>query len=206
MSGSCSCGSHAPWTTGAQSRLLIRLGDTKSTARERVLADRVRAVQVPRAVAGQTVLFATGTFGSSDRARRADSIGMLARILSRFSLVSLVELRRDTTDLERVLVCLGPSWRALYSEPLDDPGSNEERACFLFDTRFVRQLVVHVGKRGARRAEQEEERGASNEGLEVACEHRGKERVDSVRTTPRMARLPPQSRQRWRDSSQAGSM
>ena len=41
--------------------------------------------------------------------------------------MSLVELRRDTTDLERLLACLGPSWRALYTEPLDDPGSNEER-------------------------------------------------------------------------------
>ena len=69
--------------------------------------------------------------------RRDDSIRMIARILSSFSLVSLVEVRRDTRDLERVLAALGERWRALYSDPLEDPGANEERACFLFDLSLI---------------------------------------------------------------------
>ena len=115
---------------------------------EALLAARVRAAKVPRAVPGQSIVLAKWNVRELGRSpRRDDSIRMIARILSSFSLVSLVEVRRDTRDLERVLAALGARWRALYSDPLEDPGANEERACFLFDTRHVRPTglvsVVH---------------------------------------------------------------
>ena len=118
---------------------------------EALLARRVRAASVPRAVAGRSIVLATWNVRELGHGRRRDdSIRMIARIVSRFSLVSLVELRRDTTDLNRVLRALGPAWKALFSEPLEDPGANEERACFLYDSRLVRHTglvsVVH-GKR-----------------------------------------------------------
>lgn len=117
-----------------------------------LLEARILQADIPRAVARKTLLVATWNvreLGRSPRSRAA--LAMIARILSSFSLVSLVELRRDTRELEHVLRLLGPSWRTLYSEPLDDPGANEERACFLWDTRFVSHSglvsVVHQKRR-----------------------------------------------------------
>lgn len=120
---------------------------------EPLLAERVRAARIPRATREHSVILATWNVRELGRRRRRDdSIRMIAHIVSRFSLVSLVELRRDTSDLERVLRVLGPAWRALYSEPLEDPGANEERACFLFDSRIVRHtgLVSVLHRKRAR--------------------------------------------------------
>ena len=122
------------------------------TKGETALEARVRAAKVPRATRGQSIVLATWNVRELGRSpRRDDSIRMITRILSSFTLVSLVELRRDTRDLERIFAALGPRWRAVYSDPLEDPGANEERACFLFDTRHVRPTglvsVVHRRRR-----------------------------------------------------------
>ena len=116
-----------------------------------LLSERVREAAVPKAVPGQSMVLATWNVRELGRVKRSHrAIRMIARVLRSFSLVSLVELRRDTSDLEHILEELGSAWRALYSEPLDDPGANEERACFLFDTKVVQPTglvsVVH-GKR-----------------------------------------------------------
>ena len=122
-----------------------------------LLSLRLKDAGLPRARRDHSILLATWNVRELGRRRRRDdSIAMIARVLERFSLVSLVELRRDTGDLERILAHLGPAWRALYSEPLDDPGANEERACFLFDTRFVQHTgLVSVVEGKRRRVGQE---------------------------------------------------
>jgi len=103
-----------------------------------LLAARIREANVPRAVRGASIVLATWNVRELGRSRRTEAgVRAIAAILRRFSLVSLVELRRDTHDLERVLAVAGPTYRALYSEPLDDAAANDERACFVYDSRFV---------------------------------------------------------------------
>lgn len=107
-----------------------------------LLAQRIRQARVPRTAAGNSIVLATWNVRELGRARRSEAaVRATAAIIRPFSLLSLVELRRDTTDFDRVLAILGPSYRALYSEPLDDPAANDERACFVYDTR----VVQHTG-------------------------------------------------------------
>lgn len=117
-----------------------------------LLQARIHQAAVPRAIPGKTLILATWNIRELGRSPRSPkALAMIARILSSFSLVSLVELRRDTRELDTVLRLLGPTWRTLYSEPLDDPGANEERACFVYDTRFVAHTglvsVIHQKRR-----------------------------------------------------------
>jgi hypothetical protein len=74
-------------------------------------------------------------FGKKHRTKPA--IHYIAEILGQFDLVALVELRNDLTDLGSVLPILGPSWHIVYSDWQADPGGNDERVAFLFDTRAV---------------------------------------------------------------------
>lgn len=83
-----------------------------------VLRDRIRAARVPRAVPGKTIVLATWNvreLGRSPRSREA--LRMIGRILGRFSLVSLVELRESLGDLASwAASCLASSSAAAESE------------------------------------------------------------------------------------------
>ena len=62
----------------------------------------------------------------------------IAEVVSRFDVVLLSEVTRQTDALEYVLGLLGDEWSALYTEPdLGDTG-NGERLAMLCDTRRVR--------------------------------------------------------------------
>jgi hypothetical protein len=114
------------------------IGSRSSTDRKRSSLDRRSFLHRSEHTRPSIVPVPTSirTHGFLDRARSSlDSSRVRARRRSFFLLC------RDTRDLYAVLAALGPSWRAIYSEPLDDPGANDERACFLFDTRFV----THTG-------------------------------------------------------------
>lgn len=52
-----------------------------------------------------------------------DSIALLAAIIARFDLVSVVELRDDLGDLRRILHRLGPRWSAVFSDYHLDAGA-----------------------------------------------------------------------------------
>src|SRR5262249_42797997 len=54
-----------------------------------------------------------------------------------FDLVSIAELRGNLGDLGRVLAILGPYWRVIYSDALEDDGGNDERLGFVYDKRAV---------------------------------------------------------------------
>ena len=115
------------------------IGSRSSTDRKRSSLDRRSFLHRSEHARPSIVPVPTSirTHGFLDRARSSlDPSRVRARRRSFFFF-----LCRDTRDLYSVLAALGPSWRAIYSEPLDDPGANDERACFLFDTR----LVTHTG-------------------------------------------------------------
>jgi len=66
-----------------------------------------------------------------------ESIALLAATIARFDLVSVVELRDNLEDLRRILACLGPRWRAVFSDYRLDAGGNRERVGFLHNTSRV---------------------------------------------------------------------
>ena len=69
-----------------------------------LVRSRLEAARVPRARRGASIVLATWNVRELGRTRRRDdAIAMLAAIVRRFSVTSLVELRRDTGDLERIL-------------------------------------------------------------------------------------------------------
>jgi len=69
--------------------------------------------------------------------RWGESIALLAATIARFDLVSVVELRDNLEDLRRILACLGPRWRAVFSDYRLDAGGNRERVGFLHNTSRV---------------------------------------------------------------------
>lgn len=115
------------------------------------LRTRVRAAAVPRAQRGESITLATWNIRAfGDRARREASVAYIAAIISRFTIVSLVELREDLGDLRRVMALLGPHWKAVYSVPVFDPAGNRERSAFLYDSRFVCHTGLASGAQAPR--------------------------------------------------------
>ena len=69
--------------------------------------------------------------------RQTASLHYIAEIMGQFDLISIVELRKQVDDLEKVIRILGPYWRVVYSDYIDDPGGNSERVAFVYDERAV---------------------------------------------------------------------
>jgi endonuclease/exonuclease/phosphatase family metal-dependent hydrolase len=102
------------------------------------LRKRIADCQIPPSQLDETINVAIWNireFGKKHRTEAA--IHYIAEILGQFDLIALLELRDDLTDLGRVLPYLGPSWSVVYSDWMDDPGGNSERAAFLYDARAV---------------------------------------------------------------------
>ena len=104
----------------------------------KVLRLRIDKANIPSSKLDETLNIATWNireFGK--KARSEAAIHYIAEILGQFDLVSIAELRDNLNDLGRVLNILGPYWRAIYSDALDDPGGNDERIGFIYDKRAV---------------------------------------------------------------------
>jgi endonuclease/exonuclease/phosphatase family metal-dependent hydrolase len=104
----------------------------------KVLRSRIEKAKIPSSKLDETLNVATWNireFGK--KARSEAAIHYIAEILGQFDLVSIAELRDNLNDLGRVLNILGPYWRAIYSDALDDPGGNDERIGFIYDKRAV---------------------------------------------------------------------
>ena len=102
------------------------------------LRQRISAAKIPASKIDETLNIATWNireFGKKVRSEAA--IHYIAEIIGQFDLVSIVELREDLTDLNRVIQILGPEWRVVYSGIVNDYGGNGERIGFLFDRRAV---------------------------------------------------------------------
>ena len=104
----------------------------------KVLRSRIAKAKIPSSKLDETLNVATWNireFGK--RARSEAAIHYIAEILGQFDLISIAELRDNLNDLGRALNILGPYWRAIYSDSLDDPGGNDERIGFIYDKRAV---------------------------------------------------------------------
>lgn len=116
------------------------------------LSQRIAAAHVPRARADNLRL-ATWNIRELGKTPRLDaSIGILARVIASFDLVSIVELRDNLGDLHRILATLGGPWRAVYSDYLFDHGGNRERVGFVYREDRVRFTGLASSAETARRA------------------------------------------------------
>jgi endonuclease/exonuclease/phosphatase family metal-dependent hydrolase len=104
----------------------------------KVLRSRIAKAKVPSSKLDETLNIATWNireFGK--KARSAAAIHYIAEILGEFDLISIAELRDNLGDLGKVLTILGPYWRVIYSDALEDSGGNDERIGFIYDKRAV---------------------------------------------------------------------
>jgi len=104
----------------------------------KVLQARIANAGIPSSKLDETLNVATWNireFGK--KARSEAAIHYIAEILGQFDLISIAELRDNLNDLGRVLQVLGPFWRVIYSDALNDAGANHERIGFLYDKRAV---------------------------------------------------------------------
>jgi hypothetical protein len=97
------------------------------------LKNRIEAAKIPSSKLDETINLAVWNIREFGKVRRIEpAIHYIAEILGQFDLIAIVELRDNLQDLSRVLCYLGPSWRVVYSDWIDDSGGNKERVAFLF--------------------------------------------------------------------------
>jgi len=107
-----------------------------------VLRERIAAAKIPPSKLDESINIAVWNIREFGKTRRTEpAIHYIAEILGQFDLIAIVELRDNLSDLGRVLCYLGPEWRVIYSDWIDDSGGNKERVAFLFD----RRAVIHNG-------------------------------------------------------------
>lgn len=108
----------------------------------RELRKRIDAARIPSSKLDETLNLATWNIREFGKKRRTEAaIHYIAEIIGQFDIVSVVELRDNLSDLQRVLEILGPYWRVVYSDVIPDDGGNQERIAFVYD----RRAVVHTG-------------------------------------------------------------
>ena len=104
----------------------------------KVLRSRIAKAKIPSSKLDETLNVATWNIREFGKKARSDAaIHYIAEIVGQFDLVSIAELRGDLHDLGKVLAILGPYWRAIYSDSLEDAGGNDERIGFIYDKRAV---------------------------------------------------------------------
>jgi len=104
----------------------------------KVLRSRIAKANIPSSKLDETLNIATWNireFGK--KARSTAAIHYIAEMLGQFDLISIAELRGNLGDLGKVLNILGPYWRVIYSDALEDGGGNDERIGFVYDKRAV---------------------------------------------------------------------
>lgn len=76
---------------------------------------------------------------AGDSPKRAwGAVACIAAIVSRFDVVAVQEVRRDTSALRLLLTMLGPDWQVIASDVTEGDAGNGERLCFVYDTTRLR--------------------------------------------------------------------
>lgn len=104
----------------------------------KLLRRRIRAAHIPSSKLDETINMATWNIRHwGQKKRKRCSLHYIAEILSQFDLISVVELRRNVSELKYVLDLLGEYWGVVFSDYITDAGGNKERIAYIFDTRAV---------------------------------------------------------------------
>jgi len=112
--------------------------DADTAAGLKELRKRIDDAHIPPSVLDKSITIATWNireFGR--RKRRRESYHYIAEILNQFDLIAIVELRRNLSQLRKVMDILGPYWDVVYSDYTPDYGGNWERFAYLFNKRAV---------------------------------------------------------------------
>lgn len=112
--------------------------DTDTAEALQLLSKTIDKGNVPSSKLDETLIIASWnirTFGKAKRSKKA--LHLVAEILGQFDLIAIVELCENLGDLAEVLRYLGPYWKAVYSDSVNDPGGNWERLGFIYDQRAV---------------------------------------------------------------------
>ncbi len=78
--------------------------------------------------------FGTTKYGG----RRAESYYYIAEIISRFDIIAVQEVRKDLAALKKLMSIMGSHYEYMFTDVTEGKAGNEERLCFIFDTRKVR--------------------------------------------------------------------
>lgn len=102
----------------------------------KVLRRRIEDARIPPTKLDESLKVATWNIREFGRRKRREaSIHFIAEIIGQFDVVSVVELRDNPGDLQRVLRILGPYWAAVFSDFNTDGGGNRERIAYVYDKR-----------------------------------------------------------------------
>lgn len=112
---------------------------TRETAEGlQVLRERIAAAKIPPSKLDERLTIATWNIRDFGKRPRLDaSIHFIAEILGQFDLIAVTELRDNVSDLRCVLDILGPYWRVVYCDYVQDAGGNRERMAYVYDRRAV---------------------------------------------------------------------
>ena len=105
----------------------------------KLLRSRIKTANIPSSKIDKTINIATWNIRHWGQKKRMKcSLHYIAEILNQFDLISVVELRRNVSELKYVLDLLGKYWDVVFSDYIPDAGGNKERIAYIFDTRAVK--------------------------------------------------------------------
>jgi len=113
----------------------LNLGELEAL---KLLRERIKDAKVPSSALDKTINIATWNIRHwGQEKRKRCSLHYLAEILSQFDLISVIELKRNVSELKYVLDLLGKYWEVVFSDYIQDSGGNRERIAYIYDTRAV---------------------------------------------------------------------
>lgn len=122
----------------------------------KIIRDRIKTANIPDSTLDESINIATWNirhWGQKERQRC--SLHYIAEILNQFDLISIIELRRNISELKYVLDLLGEYWGVVFSDYIQDAGGNKERIAFIYDTRAVQLTGLVAETDGPRKKNKE---------------------------------------------------
>ena len=91
----------------------------------KLLRNRIEAENIPSSKLDETINIATWNIRHwGQKKRKKCSLHYIAEILNQFDLISVVELRRNVSELKYALDLLGKYWGVVFSDYIPDAGGN----------------------------------------------------------------------------------
>lgn len=104
----------------------------------KVIRNRIKSANIPSSKLDETINIATWNIRHwGQKKRKKCSLHYIAEIFNQFDLISVIELRRNVSELKYVLDLLGDYWGVVYSDYMPDRGGNKERIAYIYDSRAV---------------------------------------------------------------------
>jgi len=121
--------------------------DTTTIAGKRTLENlltlrQALTQQIPEKHLGSNLLLATWNireFGESKYGgRTVEALYYIAEIINRFDIIAIQEVRKDLKAFTSLMSILGSNYEYIFTDVTEGKAGNQERLCFVFDTRKVR--------------------------------------------------------------------